>query len=46
MGEFLAVKFVDGFFLTDGETERELLVIRRTIGDLASSGSGFREKAL
>ena len=44
-GEFL-LKFVDGFFLTDGETERELLVIRRTIGDLASKqeAAGFREK--
>ena len=44
-GEVL-LKFVDGFFLTDGETERELHVIRRTISDLASKqeASGFREK--
>ena len=44
-GEFL-LKFVDGFFLADGETERELHVIRRTISDLASKqeASGFREK--
>ena len=45
-GEFL-LKFVDEFFTADGETERELLVIRRTIGDLASKQetAGFREKA-
>ncbi len=45
-GEFL-LKFVDAFFMADAETERELLVIRRTIGDLASKQevAGFREKA-
>jgi len=44
-GEFLS-KLLDGFFLSDGETERELLVIRRTIRDLAKkqAASEFREK--
>ncbi len=44
-GEFL-LKFVDGFFLVDGETERELHVIRRTLRDLAirQEASGFQEK--
>ena len=44
-GEFL-LKFLDGFFQADGETERELHIIRRTISDLASKqeASGFREK--
>ena len=40
------LKFLDEFFLSEGETERELHVIRRTISDLASKqqASGFREK--
>ena len=44
-GEYL-LKFLDGFFQADGDTERELQIIRRTIGDLASKqeASGFREK--
>ena len=44
-GEYL-LKFLDGFFQADGDTERELHIIRRTIGDLASKqeASGFREK--
>ncbi len=44
-GEYL-LKFLDGFIQADGETERELHIIRKAISDLASKqeASGFREK--